>query len=405
MSGFLRRFAAPRAAGSGALLLAAACGGGGDGGGGGTGVPAPSVPTPAPVAAVVSFGAASAEVFEGGAAAIPIRYESRSLAAPWRLRISPFPGTASAADFSLPESAVEIPAGSGTSGEVSFTVAGLFDDDFEEGTETLRLAFVPDPAVEAQLGADLTVSIREGGALLSFGPGPVEVTEGAAGAAAIRYEVRHLPAALPLSVSALPGTAAASEFRLERTAFEVPAGRGVSGELAVPLSAPADRFFSEGDETATIRFVPPGAAAGIRLGADLEFTIREGGASPCPGLTLSARPPTASEPGEDRLGAGHLFTRLTLLREPAAAGTTLDFRGPYYWEERLAEFDYQPFAATRIARWSAERAGTAIRHELDIEWPDAATLLEPDLELGFLGGSCSGQPVASCSAEGCELTP
>lgn len=398
----VRRLAATAAAGSGALLLASACGGGGDGG---TSVPGPSVPAPAPIAAVVSFASSSAEVFEGGTVEIPIRYESRNLAAPWRLRISPFPGTAAAADFSLPESAVEIPAGSGTSGEVSFTVAGLFDDDFEEGTETLRLAFVPDPAVEAQLGADLTVSIREGGALLSFAPGPVELTEGAAGAAAVRYEVRHLPTALPFSVSALPRTAAEADFRLERTAFEVPAGRGVSGELAIPLSAPADRFFSEGDETAAIRFVPPGETTGVRLGGNLEFTIREGGASPCPGLTISARPPTASEPGDDRLGSGHLFTRLTLLREPAAAGTTLDFRGPYYWEDRLAEFDYQPFAATRIARWSAEPAGNAIRHELDIEWPDATTLQDPDLELGFLGGACSGEPVASCSAEGCELTP
>lgn len=401
MSRLLRRLAASVTAGGSALLLASACGGGGDGG---TSVPAPSVPAPAPIAAVVSFASSSAEVFEGGAVEIPIRYESRNLAAPWRLRISPFPGTAASADFSLPESAVEIPAGSGTSGEVSFTVAGLFDDDFEEGTETLRLAFVPDPAVEAQLGADLTVSIREGGALLSFAPGPVELTEGAAGAAAVRYEVRHLPAALPLSVSALPGTAAETDFRLERTAFEVPAGRGVSGELPIPLSAPADRFFSEGDETATIRFVPPGGTTGVRLGGDLEFTIREGGASPCPGLTISAQPPAASEPGGDRLGSGHLFTRLTLLREPAAAGTTLDFRGPYYWEDRLAEFDYQPFAATRIARWSAEPEGAAIRHELDIEWPDATTLQDPDLELGFLGGACSGEPVASCSAEGCELT-
>ena len=401
MSRFLRLFAAPAAAGSSALLLASACGGGS----GGTGAPAPTVPTPPPIAAVVSFASSSAEVFEGGTVEIPIRYESRNLAAPWRLRVSPFPGTAAAADFSLPESAVEIPAGSGTSGEVSLTVAGLLDDDFEEGTETLRLAFVPDPAVEAQLGADLTLSVREGGALLSFGPGPVELTEGVAGAAAIRYEVRNLPTALPLSVSALPGTAAEADFRLERTAFEVPAGRGVSGELAIPLSAPTDRSFSEGDETAAIRFVPPQAPTGVRLGGDLEFTIREGGASPCPGLTISARPPTASEPGDDRLGAGHLFTRLTLLREPAAAGTTLDFRGPYYWEDRLAEFDYQPFAATRIARWSVESAGTAIRHELDIEWPDAATLREPDLELGFLGGACSGEPVASCSAEGCELTP
>lgn len=399
---FLRRFAAPAAAGGIALAFASACGGGG----GGTSVPAPSVPTPPPIAAAVSFASSSAEVFEGGTVEIPIRYESRNLAAPWRLRVSPFPGTAAAADFSLPESAVEIPAGSGTSGEVSFTVAGLLDDDFEEGTETLRLAFVPDPAVEAQLGADLIVSVREGGALLSFAPGPLEVTEGEAGAAVIRYEVRNLPTALPLSVSALPGTAAETDFRLEQAAFEVPAGRGVSGELAIPLSAPTDRSFSEGDETATIRFVPPQAPTGVRLGGDLEFTIREGGASPCPGLTISARPPAASEPGnDDRLGAGHLFTRLTLLREPAAAGTTLDFRGPYYWEERLAEYDYRPFAATRIARWSAEPEGAAIRHELDIEWPDAATLRDPDLELGFLGGACSGEPVASCSAEGCELTP
>lgn len=346
------------------------------------------------------------EVFEGDTVEIPIRYESRNLAAPWRLRVSPFPGTAEAADFEIPEPVVEIPAGASSSGEIPLALTALFDADFDEGPETLTLQFVPDPAVDARLGGDLPVSLREGGALVSFGEQPAEVVEGEGAVLPVHYEVRNLPAPLPLEVAALAGTAGEDDFRVESLQFEIPAGKGVLGEVGLPVSAPRDPLFSETEETFGLRFRPaPPDAPPVRLGPDLEVTVREGGAAPCPGLTISARPPVPSGGGSGRIGEDHLTTRITLVRRAAARGTQVFLRSPYFWVDEFAESGYQPFAATRMARWRLERDGATLRHSFDIEWPDADTLVEPDLEWGFLGGRCSGEPVAACSAAGCELTP
>lgn len=134
--------------------------------------PAPTTPTPLPASVEVSFGAEAVEVYEGDTVEIPVRYESRNLTAAWRLRVSPFPGTAEAADFEIPDAVVEIPPGASASGEIPLSLTGLFDADFGEGTETLTLRFVPDPGVNARLGGDLAVTIREGGALLSFAGEP-----------------------------------------------------------------------------------------------------------------------------------------------------------------------------------------------------------------------------------------
>lgn len=403
--GVALRTARPRALLSGLFAaLLAGCGGGA--GGSAPAPPAPTTPAPAPVFVEVSFGPEAVEVFEGDTVEIPIRYESRNLAAPWRLRVSPSPGTAAAADFEIPDPVVEIPAGASASGEVPLALTGLFDADFEEGPETLTLRFVPDPAVDARLGGDLPVTLREGGALVSFGAEPAALTEGAAATLAVRYEVRNLPAPLPLTLSALAGTAGEEDFRFDRLQVQIPAGKEVRGEVGLPVTAPRDALFAEADESFSLRFRPPPAdGPPVRLGPDLEVTLREGGAAPCPGLTLSARPPAPSEAGDGRIGEGHLATRVTLVREPAARGTQMFLRSPYFWREEFAEAGFQPFAATRLARWRLEREGATLRHSFDIEWPDADTLVEPDLEWGFLGGRCSGEPVAACSAAGCELTP
>lgn len=73
--------------------------------------------------------------------------------------------------------------GQGTTGTVTLDLAALADDQFDEGAETLSLRFAPDPTVNAQFGDDLPVSIREGGALVSFAAGgpdepPLELPEG-----------------------------------------------------------------------------------------------------------------------------------------------------------------------------------------------------------------------------------
>lgn len=406
MSGFrLRRFALSAAA----LAAAAALAGCGEGGSTAPGTPGrPVAPTPPPVAAVVAFGVASAEVYEGDTASLPVRYEARSLAAPWRLRVSPLPGAAQSADFSLPNAFVEIPAGAGAAGTVSLELTALADDEFEEGTETLSLRFVPDPSVNAQLGADLPVSIREGGVLVSFaagGPeGALEIPEGGGADLPIRYEVRNLAAPLDLALSTLAETADPEEFRLERSAVGAPAGRGLSGTTSVRLTASEDARFAEDDETGLVRFLPPPAGTvGVRLGDDARFVIREGGASPCPGISIRALPPTTLAAGDGTFDEGLLFTTLTVTQSASAAEATLFQRSPYLLTPGMAQRNWPPVSVLNFAGWRVEPQGGASRHSVDLRWPGEHSLVEPELEFGFVGGGCSGAEIAACTAAGCEL--
>lgn len=401
-----RRFALSAAA----LAAAAALAGCGEGGSTAPATPGrPVAPTPPPIAAVVAFGVASAEVYEGDTASLPVRYEARNLAAPWRLRISPLPGGAQSADFSLPNAFVEIPAGAGAAGTVSLELTALADDEFEEGTETLSLRFVPDPSVNAQLGADLPVSIREGGVLVSFAAGaseaaPLEVPEGGGADLPIRYEVRNLAAPLDLALSTLAETADPEEFRLERSAVGVPAGRGLSGTTSVRLTASEDARFAEDDETGLVRFLPPPAGTvGVRLGADARFVIREGGASPCPGISIRALPPTTLAAGDGTFDEGLLFTTLTVTQSASAAEATLFQRSPYLLTPGMSERNWPPVSVLNFAGWRVEPQGGASRHSVDLRWPGEHSLVEPELEFGFVGGGCSGAEIAACTAAGCEL--
>ena len=415
MSGFrLHRVALP------AVAVAAALAGCGDG----AGTPAPAPPTappapPPPVAtppvaappgvAAVAFVAASVEVYEGDTASLPIRYEAQNLPVPWRLRVSPLPGTARSADFSLPEAVVEIPAGQGTTGMVTLDLVALADDEFEEGTETFSLRFVPDPTVNAELGGDLRVSIREGGALVSFiagGPDapPLEVPEGSDAVLPIRYEVRSLAAPLDLRLSPLAETAGPEDFRLERSTITLPAGKGISGTISVRLTAEKDVRFAEEEETGRIRFLPAvTAAVGVRPGADARFVIREGGASPCPGVSIRALPPVSLALGDGVFEKDLLFTTLTVTQDASAAETALFQRSPYWLNEWMVEHGFPPVSVLNFASWRAEPQGGATRHTVDIRWPGEHSLVEPALEFGFVGGGCSGTGIAVCSASGCEL--
>ena len=118
---------------------------------------------PPPPAVTVSFEPGSLDVTEGDTAEIRVRYQVRTLDAPWELAVSPLAVTASADDFELSTGSVEIPAGQGVSGEVSLELAAAEDVLFDEGDETVAIRFVPGGGVNARLGADLPVSIRDAG--------------------------------------------------------------------------------------------------------------------------------------------------------------------------------------------------------------------------------------------------
>ena len=356
---------------------------------------------------LVSFGTESAEVYEGDAVEIPVRYEIRNLRSPWRLSITPIPDTVEAADFSLPESFVEIPEGRGTTGEVGFRLVGLPDSNFDEGPERLALRFAPDAAVSAQIGDEIPVVIQEGGALVSFGEESLAMEEGTTVEVPIRYEVRNLNAPVGLSVSPLLMTLDENDLVVSSSAFEIPSGRGLTGTYSLRLTTMADDLFAELDKFGSLRLVPPDPAmVSVRLGADLDFVVREAGVSPCPGVRLRARTPAPSRDAPNRIGGenGHLFSAVTVELDESATGVSVVLRAPYHWWDEVMGF-VQPIAAVRIAEWRRETVGNGVLHEFDIEWPDEGWFEEPDFEFGLVGGPCSVASTAVCWNGGCELRP
>lgn len=153
------RVQATRAPGAPVIGLLVCLGLAGCGGDGSTTVPAP----PPPPAVTVAFEPGPLDVREGETAEIRVAYQVHTLDAPWTLTVSTLPVTASAADFELSGATIDIPAGQGVSGESSFELAALADSQFDEGPETGALRFVPGGGVNARLGADLQVSIQDGG--------------------------------------------------------------------------------------------------------------------------------------------------------------------------------------------------------------------------------------------------
>ena len=149
-----RRPGALSAAGVWIWIGLASCGPGGS-------TTAPQAPPPPAV--TVSFEPGSLEITEGDTAEIRVRYQVRTLDAPWQLAVSPLAVTASDDDFELSTASVEIPAGQGVSGEVSLELAATEDGQFDEGDETVAIRFVPGGGVNARLGGDLQVSIRDAG--------------------------------------------------------------------------------------------------------------------------------------------------------------------------------------------------------------------------------------------------
>ena len=113
--------------------------------------------------------------------------------------------------------------------------------------------------------------------------------------------------------------------------------------------------------------------------------------APCPGVSVSALPPVASDEFSD-----HLATNITVELSNVGAGTALDFLGPY----TLSEY-HNPYMAGRIGNWRVEIAGESVRHEVAIDWTQE--LEQSDLRLGLVGGECVGNPVVVCSSDGCRL--
>lgn len=219
----------------------------------------------------------------------------------------------------------------------------------------------------------------------------LEMREGQSAPVVVRYRVAGLATARTLDISTLPDTASREDFELKGGPLDLPPGEGSSGEFAFELTAQTDALFAEGDETVTIRFLPDPTVKAL-VGGDLEVVIEEGGASPCPGVRIAALPPEPSSGLDD-----HLTTTLMIERSSAAIGTRLDLVWPYRSVYRGLP---SVVRAMRISRWQIQETGGALRHELDVEWWEETS----EISVGFIGGQCSGNSVAHCFEDGCELT-
>ena len=248
----------------------------------------------------------------------------------------------------------------------------------------------PQPVPPTQPTPDLPVTV-------SFFPEAVALFEGESAEVAVRYQVRELSAPWKLELSVLGDTTGEDDFELSADTVEIPAGEDISGELPIVLTARTDAAFAEESERASIRFVPdPDQSAA--LGGELQVSIRDSGAFPCPGVRIVAERPQEIENYFTPL----LKHKLMIERAAAAAGTEITLVEPYdlWWHDQSV-----PVAV--FVDWRTETRGDALRHDFDFLWPSEERVRpnQPSLVFAFSGGPCVGEPMAGCSSAGCELIP
>ena len=238
--------------------------------------------------------------------------------------------------------------------------------------------------------------------VVTFASDSIAVTEGETVEITVRYRINSLSAPLSLTVSPLDRGAAADDYELSATAFDIPAGESVTGTAAISLTALVDSQISEGDEAVALRLVPPG---GIRaeLDQDLEVTIAEGGASPCVGVQVVATPVESLDAAPD-----YRRTTLELTHGPEAVAVWFDWDAPYlhdeicddnedcleYWEERL------PIVEVNLVEWRMESSADGALDLLDLEWHDSTPLR---FAFHSADATCDGQPTVTCTTTGCEF--
>ena len=154
-------------------------------------------------------------------------------------------------------------------------------------------------------------------------------------------------------------------------------------------------------------------------GTPISITGRSG--SPCSGVQIQAeRPYPADGPLWFSLLDGFLRgdrwfgTTLTVEWSPESKNTLFDWNGPYrdwmwaWWEEeeRAVPLRHTPASINSpkldisISDWRIERTGSAVRHSIEIAWPEST---EASLRFRSEDDACDGEPLVVCELSGCEL--
>ena len=239
--------------------------------------------------------------------------------------------------------------------------------------------------------------------VVTFASDTVRVAEGQTVEIEARYRINTLSAPLSLAVSPLNQGAAPEDYELSATAFDIPAGQGVTGTATISLTALDDNEIAEGDEALALRLLPPG---GIRAQLDqhLDVTIADAGASPCPGVRVVATPVEPVETAQSYRATTIEFTQTTGGEE-----VWLGWEGPYLHDENCDDDecrtwweDNSPFLEVNLVEWELESSASGTKDIFQIEWFGSKTL-----RFGFRspGGACEGNPTAACTATGCVLDP
>ena len=239
---------------------------------------------------------------------------------------------------------------------------------------------------------------------VSFAETGLEVREGETLAVRVLYQVHELAGPAQVRLTASPGAASEADYELSTDTVEIPTGEDLAGEAIVELKAVPDLLFTEDTETLALAFASDGEAAAV--GDPVQISIIEAGASPCPGVRVIGLP-WREEEFPDEGGPNMLATTLSFEIPAGGAGTRLELRGPYLdlqTRGRVAE----SVAAFGINRWRIRSAAGSLVHELDMNWSGENWFeegAEASLDLALVGGGCSGEPVASCTSEGCQIIP
>ena len=300
-------------------------------------------------------------------------------------------GTATRDDYTATGAKLTIGAGTVT-GTATVMLAPI-EDSRLEGVETV--------VVRGSAGgltvAEVEVAVVDPPVEVFFATAQLDIREGETRDLVVRYQVADLPAPWNLELSFVPGTASEADFRTAGTAVQIPSGRIVAGDIAVPLTAVSDLLFSEREETLTVGFVPPSGqgAPRTKLGGDLVITIAEAARSACPGVAFEGSRPR-------RESGGVLETTLSLEVPRNLGGVGFDWVGPYYDDEDDPENRWTyPLLEVNVADWRMESTTTMTRHWFDIQWP---RFLEASLRFYTEDGACD-LPALVCDVSGCNERP
>ena len=185
--------------------------------------------------------------------------------------------------------------------------------------------------------------------------------------------------------------------------------RRTSDDLRIPLR-----------QGRVIRPSPVATVASQESGPPISITETWG--APCAGIRVRGEQPFLPDgprwfaPRERTLGGDRwIGTTLTVELSSAGENAFFDWTGGYrdwFWdseEERVRSFeelatpDWTPNSSVldvSVTRWRIESIGSAVRHTLEIAWPEST---EASLRFRSEDDSCDGEPLVVCDLSGCEL--